>query len=138
MSMLSILTLLVDFGLMILVWMTQLVVYPSFNYFRQNDLMAWHIKYTTNVSVLVAPLMAGQGILHGLHLFIETSVWSILGAILVILMLINTFFVAVPLHNKIGAGLEVEKSVRSLVKVNKFRSIGWSMTFVISLLQTVI
>ena len=58
-------TTLVDFGLFILIWLTQLVIYPSFTYFREQDLTRWHRKYTRAISYIVMPLMLGQ---VGLHL----------------------------------------------------------------------
>ena len=52
--------LLFDFGLVILIWMVQLVVYPSFRYYKESDLMRWHERYTKAISIIVVPLMFGQ------------------------------------------------------------------------------
>ena len=33
----------IDFGAVVLIWMVQLVVYPSFTYFQKKELMDWHL-----------------------------------------------------------------------------------------------
>lgn len=127
--------LLVDFGLVILIWMTQLVVYPSFTYYAASDLVAWHQRYTTAISILVMPLMLGQLVLHGSSVYSSFSMLGVMALVLIALAWINTFFFAVPLHNKIGAGQEVMESAQGLVKTNWYRTVLWSAVFVISLLD---
>ena len=58
--MIEITRLLLDFGLCILIWMVQLVVYPSFLFFSFNNLFTWHKTYTKAIALIVIPLMLGQ------------------------------------------------------------------------------
>ena len=102
--------LLIDFGLVILIWMTQLVVYPSFTYYDPDDLVRWHEKYTTAISILVMPLMLGQIAIHGYSMISGFSWLSLIAFVLVILTWVNTFFFAVPLHNLIGSNQQVTES----------------------------
>ncbi|MEM9895807.1 MAG: hypothetical protein AAF789_05515 [Bacteroidota bacterium] len=122
----------VDFGLVILIWMTQLVVYPSFTYFQSEDLIAWHSKYTTAISVIVMPLMLTQVALHGYFLLTDYHLLRLIAATLIGLVWINTFFFAVPLHNQIGASINVQEAAQSLVKVNWYRTILWTLVFLLS------
>ncbi|WP_421765027.1 hypothetical protein [Ekhidna sp.] len=127
--------LIIDFGLVILIWMTQLVVYPSFTYFAENDLFRWHSKYTTAVSIIVMPLMLGQLGIHGYSLYNEFSWLKSIALLLIVLTWINTFFFAVPLHNNIGEGKEVLTAAKSLVNVNWYRTVLWTGIFLLSLYE---
>ena len=127
--------LIVDFGLVILIWMTQLVVYPSFTYYSESNLYGWHQKYTTAISIIVMPLMLSQVAMHGYGLYQSFSLFKLISAILIGLIWINTFFYAVPLHNKIGMNQEVLASAAQLVKVNWFRTISWSVVFLLGLYE---
>ncbi|MEO1023760.1 MAG: hypothetical protein AAFW89_14550 [Bacteroidota bacterium] len=121
--------LLFDFGLVVLIWMTQLIVYPSFAQFDPADLQRWHGSYTIRITLIVLPLMFGQ---LGLHLYgLSQGVNTIQIAALVLIGLawVNTFFFAVPLHNQIGAGKDITEAAKQLVTVNAYRTVCWSAVF---------
>lgn len=124
---------LIDFGLVILVWMTQLVVYPSFTYFSPGDLLLWHRRYTTYISFLVIPLMLAQLLTHGVGLWQHFSLPRLLAAILIGLIWVNTFGYAVPLHNKISAGTDVASSAKQLVAINWYRTVLWTVVFLLGI-----
>ncbi|WP_436516951.1 hypothetical protein [Ekhidna sp. To15] len=126
---------LIDFGLVILIWMTQLVVYPSFTYFESKDLVRWHGKYTTAVSFVVMPLMIAQLGLHSYDLSVSFSWFRTLTYLLVLLTWVNTFFYAVPLHNRISVGSDVSNSAKKLVVINRYRTALWSLVFLIGLFE---
>ncbi|WP_420318478.1 hypothetical protein [Ekhidna sp.] len=125
--------LLIDFGLVILIWMTQLVVYPSFTYFGKDELFTWHQKYTKAISIIVMPLMLGQVVVHGYFLYTDFDAIKLIAGILIGLSWINTFSFAVPLHNQISAGQDIVESAKGLVKINWFRSALWTIVFLLSL-----
>ena len=125
--------LLIDFGLVILIWMTQLVVYPSFTHFGKDELLGWHQKYTTAISVIVMPLMLGQVVLHGFFLYVDFDAIKLIAGVLIGLTWVNTFLFAVPLHNKISFGQEVIQSARALIKINWVRTFLWSAVFLLTL-----
>ena len=127
--------LLIDFGLVVLIWMTQLVVYPSFTYFSESDLVNWHTRYTTAISLVVMPLMLLQVITHGFQLTTDFSWMKVIAAVLIGLAWINTFFYAVPLHNKIAAQQSVSEAAQGLVSVNWYRTVIWTVVFLISLIE---
>lgn len=125
--------LLIDFGLVILIWMTQLIVYPSFTYFSEQDLTNWHPKYTTAVSIIVMPLMLGQVLLHTYGMANEFSWLKTIAFGLVLLTWVNTFFFAVPLHNQIAAENDILAAARGLARVNWYRTALWSVIFILTL-----
>ena len=50
----------IDFGLVVLIWMIQLIVYPSFLHYTTTNLIKWHRKYTPLIGYIVGPLMLLQ------------------------------------------------------------------------------
>ena len=60
MNFFDLLQLLVDFGLVVLIWIVQLIIYPSFLYYNSNTLSKWHKTYTGRITTIVAPLMIAQ------------------------------------------------------------------------------
>lgn len=125
--------LLFDFGIVVLIWMTQLIVYPSFTQFDPSDLQRWHASYTMRISLIVMPLMFGQLGFHVYQLTQQIGLLQIIALILIVLAWANTFLYAVPLHNQIGAGVEVIESAEKLVSVNAWRTGFWSVVFLIDL-----
>ena len=57
---LQLIRLLLDFGLMVLIWIVQLVIYPGLCYYKNEDLGKWHKIYTQRIGVIVGPLMIAQ------------------------------------------------------------------------------
>ncbi len=45
-----ILRLLFDFGLVVLIWIVQLVIYPGLCYYSETDLLKWHKLYTSRIA----------------------------------------------------------------------------------------
>ena len=43
--------LLLDFGLMVLIWIVQLVIYPGLCYYKSEDLGNWHKIYTGRIGI---------------------------------------------------------------------------------------
>lgn len=125
--------LLFDFGIVVLIWMTQLIVYPSFTQFDPSDLQRWHASYTMRISLIVMPLMFGQLGFHVYQLTQQIGLLQIIALILIVLAWANTFLYAVPLHNQIGAGVEVIESAEKLISVNAWRTGFWSVVFLIDL-----
>jgi len=125
--------LLIDFGLVILIWMTQLVVYPSFTYYAASNLIDWHTRYTTAISIIVMPLMVAQVAIHGWHLLGQFSWIGLVAAVLIGLAWVNTFFFAVPLHNQISAQQDVMEAAKKLISINRYRTLLWSVVFLLGL-----
>mgnify|MGYP001593977524 FL=1 len=123
----------VDFGLVILIWMVQLIIYPSFIFYQQNDLAKWHSVYTGKITILVAPLMFAQTGLIGYQVLNELSVFIVSSAVICATLWLLTFFEAVPLHQKIDEQVDVKSTCEKLVQINKKRTALWTILFFISL-----
>lgn len=124
------LRLLLDFGLVILIWLVQLVIYPSFLYYVKDDLVSWHKKYTPRIAFIVLPLMLGQLMLYGALLQEGKTFYSIGSFILVLMAWLLTFTVFVPRHKEITSDTYSEKTLSQLVKFNWSRTLIWTLLFV--------
>lgn len=133
MSKLQILSLLFDFGLVVLIWMVQLIIYPNFKYHNQDSLLKWHKKYTVRIAGVVIPLMFGQLLLYLYLVFAQPNVSLYIRTALVISVWIVTFAVFVPLHNTINKGKSSDKILHDLASKNWIRTLIWSLLFVINL-----
>lgn len=129
-------TKLIDFGLFVLIWMVQLIAYPSFRYFQGASLFEWHNYYTRAISLFVIPLMFSQLGLHFYGMVRSSFSWvQVLSFAMIIGVWLITFMRAVPLHGEIGAGTNLPESIESLIRVNWLRTILWSLVFLLAMLR---
>ena len=129
--------LLLDGGLVVLIWMIQLVVYPSFLHYRSESLVSWHKEYTSRFSIIVIPLMFGQLGISIYQLAIDNSVYNLISLVIIFLLWIITFAQFVPIHNKLSRGMVNEKMLNTLVKKNWSRTLLWTLLFAYSFYHTI-
>ena len=130
---LQIIRLLLDFGLMVLIWVVQLVIYPGLCYYKNEDLGNWHKIYTGRIGLVVGPLMIAQLFVATLQLW-ETMNFYTLGSIVIILVTwMLTFLIFVPLHNSIKPDESCEEITSNLVKKNWWRTFLWTILFLSTL-----
>lgn len=131
----TLLRLLVDFGLVILIWMVQLIIYPSFTAMTEESIKLWHPRYTGLISLFVIPLMFGQVGLHAQALLHQFDWKTGLAALLILVCWASTFVKAVPLHGQIDQLPNSLPAREQLVLANWPRTICWSLVFALSLWQ---
>ena len=120
---------LVDFGMCVVLWLVQLVIYPSFLRVDPSDLLAWHKAYTFRVSFVILPLMLGQLVIAILSVWEDPSILEWIAFAFVLVCWILTFFVSVPLHRKIEQNDISRETRQKLVMTNWPRTILWSVIF---------
>ncbi len=124
------LRLLFDLGLVVLIWLVQLTIYPSFSFFSATELNAWHSEYVQNISFVVIPLMFGQLILACIMVYQKRTAYTSGSFILVLLAWILTFVIFMPLHNQISSGTYTNETLESLVTQNWLRTGVWNLLFI--------
>lgn len=129
----DLLKILFNSGLFVLIWIVQLVIYPSFCFYTEERLKIWHRSYTVRISIVVLPLMLGQLLFYLYSAFNVAVVMDYALLFLVILTWLITFLISVPLHDKIEKKTNTIKYREQLVKTNWFRTLLWSLIFIISL-----
>ena len=129
------LQLFIDFGFVVLIWAVQLVIYPSFKFYTEENLLIWHRLYTKKITFIVLPLMLAQFVLTCVHLWQIVNLFTILSMVIVALLWLLTFIVLVPLHQSIDKNTNDNTTVNKLVKKNKLRTFLWSLLFMVSALN---
>lgn len=129
--------LLVDFGLVVLIFLVQLCIYPAFKYFNTHNLQIWHKVYTPNITIVVFPLMIGQLAFSLYSVFNASEYLSWVHLVLVICTWISTFLYFVPLHQKINTNNYIKDDLLKLEKGNWFRLILWCLVFMITLFRVI-
>lgn len=116
------------------IWLTQLVQYPQFGDFRGEGFTKYHDAYRLWITPVVAPPMIVELVTAILLLFYKSAnIDSKLigfGLILIIIIWASTFFLQVPLHEKLACGFD-ENAHALLVQTNWIRTVAWSLRAVL-------
>ena len=120
---------LVNFGMCVVLWLVQLVIYPSFLRVEPSELIAWHKAYTFRVFFVILPLMLGQLVIAILSVWEDPSILEWVAFTFVMVCWILTFFVSVPLHRKIEQNDITKETRQKLIMTNWPRTILWSVIF---------
>jgi len=124
-----------DSGVLALIWLVQLVIYPGLAQYDEHRLRSWHPQYTRRVTFIVLPLMLSQLLLsaYSAYLFREMIDLAHLG--LVIIAWLITFLKAVPLHGSLESSEGGHNTAIQLIQLNKSRTILWSITWILSVVS---
>jgi len=124
--------LLFDSGLLVLILMVQLIIYPSFLHYPLKSLITWHNIYTKKIAIVVIPLMLGQLIVSILQVY-EKQVFDTLSYATIVLFLWGiTLLKFAPMHNVISQGSVSEQFLTKLVRLNWIRTILWFLLFLLT------
>lgn len=109
-----------------LIWIVQLVHYPAFKFIDKENFKQFQQFHTQNITWIVAPAMVLE-LLFSVLLFLKLEdFFSILNVLSVLLIWVATFFVSVPIHNKLQNGYDL-KLIKKLVQTNWLRTVLWTM-----------
>jgi fatty acid desaturase len=133
-ELLTSLFLIVNSGLVVLIWMVQLIVYPSFLFYNKENLVQWHNIYTKRIAVIVVPLMLIQLVISILNTIVSFSIINLTISLLVLFLWVFTFTSFAPLHFKISENRFQQTQLQQLVNRNWIRTIIWSLILGLSLL----
>jgi hypothetical protein len=133
MEYLTVAQLIIDSGLLTLIWLVQLIIYPSFRYTADEYFITWHTRYTGLIALVVTPLMLFQVGIEIMHILFLTSRWLRIGLISAIW--ISTFSFSVPCHNRLHIEGKKRGLVERLIKTNWLRTVLWSILFLETMSQ---
>lgn len=126
--------LIVNSGLAVLIWMVQLIVYPSFLFYNKENLVHWHNVYTKRIAVIVVPLMLIQLVISILNTIVSFSIINLTIGLLVLFLWVFTFKSFAPVQFKISENRFQQTQLQQLVNKNWIRTIIWSLILGLSLL----
>lgn len=114
-----------------LIWVIQLVHYPSFLYLNPSKRIEFSKLHQFRISFLVMPAMLLELFSLGALLFLDTNhllLW--LAAILLAIIWISTVFLQVPQHKLLSTetcNQKTQQSAKFLVLSNWIRTLGWTI-----------
>lgn len=125
--MIEITRLVLDVGLLVLIWMIQLIVYPSFLFYTAKELIAWHKMYTKAIALIVIPLMLGQLGIIIYQVFLVQNTYTLTSIILVVFLWGITLLKFAPMHQQISEGNTHVQLLKKLVQINWIRTLIWTI-----------
>jgi len=133
-SSLDALRLAADTGVLTLIWLVQLVIYPSLSRYTEGNLKAWHPEYTRRVTFVILPLMLSQLVL-AIYSSIQLGGWlNFVHLLLVIIAWAITFIKAVPMHQELDESENALDVAKRLTQLNLSRTIVWTIAWLISII----
>ena len=130
-TLIHILNVAVSWGLFILIWLVQIMIYPGLARIPSNEFVNYHEWYVTRITMVVLPLMICEIIIAIAWFFLQDNLfYPIVAGSLVILVWCSTFTFQVPIHKSLQAGKDKSK-IRRLVATNWIRTVAWSLKAVI-------
>ena len=117
----------VSWGLLILIWLVQIIIYPGLARIPSNDFVDYHAWYVTRITMVVLPLMICEIVVAIAWFFLQNNLFypAIAGGI-VILVWCSTFTFQVQIHKSLQTGKDKSK-IRRLVATNWIRTVAWSL-----------
>jgi hypothetical protein len=112
-----------------LIWTIQLINYPQLRLVGENEFRPFHFFHMNAITPLVAPLMILELFFCAIN-FIQhnfSSQYSYLSFFLLCCIWGTTFFLSVPLHEKILLKNKNMKLINKLVLTNWIRTAGWTL-----------
>lgn len=131
--MLDALRLAVDAGMFTLIWLVQLLIYPSFRHVSPDRFAGWHETHGRRIGVVVVPLMIVQLGLALVRSVQAPTLVHLAGLILILVAWIGTFTLSVPCHRRLGRVGKDRDTIERLIFTNWLRTAAWTGTFLLSL-----
>ena len=111
------------------IWIVQLVHYPSFYFIEEKNFQEFSYFHQRNITYIVGPVMLIE-FLSGLYLLPKSEILFQVNMGLLVCIWLVTFFFSVKEHNHLISGKDLE-SIRRLVKTNWARTILWTIRLII-------
>ena len=117
----------IDFGMFVLIWLVQLIIYPVLDEVSIEKFSKWHEIYCRRIAFVVLPLMIAQ-------LFeAAASCFSQLACVLAVWLV--TFLVSARCHQKLSKEGKNTAVIGRLISTNWVRTFLWSLILFISYIQ---
>ncbi len=119
-----------------LIWFVQVVHYPLFSRVGPEAFAAYEARHQARTTWVVMPLMLAELVTAVLIAFMTPRgiapplAWTALVAVLLIWG--STFFIQVPLHNRLAAAFDADAAAK-LVATNWIRTVLWTGRAIVAL-----
>ena len=115
-----------------IIWVIQLVHYPSFHFIRKDIYASFQKFHTDKIAIIVAPVMLIELITGVLLIYMETNIDIVLIVSLVILLAIwiLTAIYFYKAHQNLMSGYNKE-IINQLIKLNWIRTLLWTFRLIL-------
>lgn len=127
----------VNLGMAVLIWLVQIVIYPSFRHCDERGFRSWHESYTGRITFVVAPLMFAQLGLVAYITLQEGRLLDIAALTSCLVAWIATFAFSVPCHSALQARGRDLEIVERLIRTNWIRTAAWTAVLVLGLARSI-
>jgi len=118
-----------------LIWYVQVVHYPIFSLANTENFASFHQFHTSRTGWVVAvPMLLELGLAILLLLTPEGYVsfaFKFTSLSLVVMIWINTFFLAIPLHEKLETQGFNSDTIAQLIRINWWRTVAWTLKLIL-------
>ena len=114
-----------------IITITQIVTYPLFYMVGKDQFPIYHSNYVYRISLIAAPVMLVEILLAIVLVSISMSYLTISNFLVIFFIFLSTFFIQVPIHEKIKLEPNFELFNR-LNKTNWIRTLLWFLKCIIS------
>lgn len=117
----------IDSGLLTLIWIVQVVVYPALTHISPGAFKDWHDSYTRKMGYIAGPLMIAQLCSAALSVYQQAELRSILYLGAVAGTWGVTFAFSVPLHKALHTQGPRPLLIQKLISTNWMRTLLWTV-----------
>ena len=115
------------------IWVIQLVHYPSFKYVNESDYIIFQKYHMSNISYIVFPVMFTELTTAILIFFFgEKSFFFMLSLICLFLIWVITVVLFTKFHNILQKGKDL-KMIEKMIKANWMRTLLWTLRLIMIL-----
>lgn len=110
-----------------LIWIVQLVHYPSFRFIAHNEFLKFSSFHQNRISLIVAPVMLIEAVTATILVFLETpEVFYWINLLGVIGIWLVTITLSMPQHNRLSKEFSID-AINKLIDTNWLRTFLWSL-----------
>lgn len=120
----------INAGLVVLIWLVQIIIYPGMHGWDHSRFESLHRAYCRRIALIVGPLMPAQAVLAFYQLAVVGDFVTLTQVMLICLVAGVTVFISMPLHRRLSGGYDAE-AVNRLIRTNWLRTAGWSLVWLL-------
>ena len=109
-----------------LIWIVQIVHYPAFYFVEDKRFVEFESFHKKSITTIVLPLMVTELVTGLVLLYFNRGVIHGINSLSIILIWLSTFFISVPLHDKLSQ-TKSREDISNLVSTNWIRTSLWSI-----------
>lgn len=116
-----------DSGLLVLIWLVQLIIYPSLSYLNEAAFIRWHARYFLRICCIASPLILTQAAIElvklpagtgePVRLLLLTVIWAV------------TALFSLPCHFQLHRQGKRTAVISRLIQTNWLRTVCWTLLF---------